>query len=140
MQFYRAAIDLKYKSSGLPDSLLFKPYLFTGSLLYSHNKFDSAMHYYKLAENVLLKYNNRLQEKERLYNTLGAMYYETGNYRLARNYLLKAIEVLQPNHPFYKELLVNYKINLASVLNKLEDYDEANSIYQQLLQTNINTN
>ena len=140
LQFYRAAIELKYKSSGLPDSLLFKPYLFTGSLLYSHNKFDSAMHYYKLAENVLLKYNNRLQEKERLYNTLGAMYYETGNYRLARNYLLKAIEVLQPNHPFYKELLVNYKINLASVLNKLEDYDQANSIYQQLLQSNINTN
>ena len=140
LDYYRTSIKLKSKFPGLPDSLFFKPYLFTGSLLYSKNKFDSAMHFYKLAENVLLKYDNRLQEKERLYNTLGAMYYETGNYRLARNYLNKAIEVLQPTHPYYKELLVNYQINLASVLNKLEEYDEAYSIYLALLKTNINTN
>ena len=74
LHYYRTSIKLKSKFPGLSDSLFFKPYLFTGSLLYSKNKFDSAMHYYKLAENVLLKYDNKLQEKERLYNTLGAMY------------------------------------------------------------------
>ena len=140
LTYYKQAIELKKRTKTLPDSLLFKPYLFTGSILYTKHKFDSAMLYYKQAEKILVEYDNKLDERERLYNTLGAMYYETGNYRLARNYLLKAIEVLPISDPYYKELLVNYKINLASVLNKLEEYDEANKIYQDLLKTKINRN
>ena len=48
--------------------------------------------------------------------------------------------MLPVNDPYYKGLLVNYKINLASTHTKLEEFDEANSIYQSLLPLAINRN
>ncbi|HEX6333201.1 MAG TPA: CHAT domain-containing tetratricopeptide repeat protein, partial [Flavisolibacter sp.] len=129
---YKLAIRTKQQSS-LADSLLFTPYLYAGNLFYQMNQFDTAAFYFQQAERVQALYRTPLQETERLYNVLGVLNYEKGDYRHARNYFLKAIEVLQPSHPFYRELYTNYHINLAQVYFRLEDYDEANTIYQKLL-------
>lgn len=139
VSFYQTAIQVK-KSAQLPDTLFFKPYLYAGIIYYNQNKFDSALQFFRVAESLQKKYNNRLQEGERLYNIVGVLYYERGNYRQAENYFQKAIEVLPPQHEAYKNLYVNYHINLAQIYLKLEDYDKANSIYQKLLPLNIMTN
>lgn len=135
---YLKSIELKSKLDNLPDSLLFKPYLYFGIILYNENYFDSSLSIFKKAEQIAQSYHESLSEIERLYNTLGALYYETGNYRQAKNYIEKSLQVIPRSNPYYKELVINYKINLASILTKLEDFDEANSIYQEILPLNIN--
>ncbi|RYF82736.1 MAG: tetratricopeptide repeat protein [Chitinophagaceae bacterium] len=128
VSFYREAIAVKERSS-LPDSLLFKPYLYAGIIFYNQNKFDTAVRFFKQAETVQANYNNRLAEAERLYNILGVLYYEKGNYKQAQNYFQKALLLLPVTNPYYNELFVNYKINLAQLHMRLEEYDKANEIY-----------
>ncbi len=135
---YLGAIAIKNKVPFLADSFFFKPYLYYGIILYHENQFDSSLGIYKKAELIHKKYAKPLQETERLYNTLGALYYEIGNYRQAKNYTEKSLAVIPPANPYYKELVVNYKINLASILTKLEEFDEANRIYQEILPLHIN--
>lgn len=135
---YLKAIAIYPRAPGLSDSFLFKPLLFTGIIYYGLSQFDSALYYFKKAEQTGEKYSKAPAGSNRLYNALGALYYETGNYRQAKNYFSKAISILNPAEPSYRDLLINYKINLAAVLMRLEEYDEANSIYQDLLPYNIN--
>ncbi|HET9744680.1 MAG TPA: CHAT domain-containing protein [Chitinophagaceae bacterium] len=137
-QHYIHAIELKKNLPTLADSFLFKPYLYTGIILYIENLFDSSLAIYKKAENIASSYRVLLQETERLYNTLGALYYETGNYRQAKNYIEKSLSLIPKSNPYYKQLVVNYKINLASILTKLEEFDEASRIYREIVQLDIN--
>lgn len=134
---YRKAIELKERLPQLPDSFLFKTHLYAGIINYQMNFFDSALHHYKTAERIAGRYEKPLSESQRLYNTLGVLYYETGNYRQAKNYFEKALSVLTPATPFYQALSVNYRNNLASVYIRLEEYDKADSIYKSLLAYNI---
>lgn len=139
VRFYSAAIAAQ-KNTTLPDTLLFKPYLYSGIIYYNRNQFDSAIGFFKQAEALQRKTESRLQESERLFNVMGVLYYERGNYRQAENYFQKAIEVLDPEHESYRNLYVNYYINLAQIYLKLEEYDKANTIYQKLLPMQIMTN
>jgi CHAT domain-containing protein/Tfp pilus assembly protein PilF len=133
---YLTAISLKAKLPALADSFLFSPLLFTGAIYYSQNQFDSALLFYKKAEQLNDLYKKQLNKSQRLYNLLGVMYYETGNYGQARNYFEKAIALL-PANASDKTLLANYKINIASLLVKLEDFSQAQSVYQSVLPYNI---
>ncbi|MGZ5221401.1 MAG: tetratricopeptide repeat protein, partial [Chitinophagaceae bacterium] len=137
--YYKQAIVTKEKTS-LTDSLLFKPYLYAGIILYNQNKFDTAIRFFKKAEMVQAAYHNKLSEGERLYNILGVLYYERGDYKQAKNYFQKALALLPVTNPYYNELFVNYNINLAQLHLRLEEYDIANEIYQQLLPRKINLN
>ena len=139
IQFYDIAMAA-HKHTGLADSLLFKPYLFKGIILYNQNKFDSARFYFEAAEKVQLQYRQPLSENQRLYNSLGAMYFATGNYNSAKIYFQKALDVLPKSNPYYKELLVNYSINQAASHVMLEEYNEANEIYQKLIPYGLNLN
>jgi CHAT domain-containing protein/Tfp pilus assembly protein PilF len=137
---YLLAIVLKNKTPAIADSFLFQPFLFTGRIYYTQNEFDSAYIFFKKAENISEKYLITLNEEERLHNGLGGMYYETGNYKQAKNYFEKAIGLLSLTNPFYKDFLVKYKSNIASSLLKLEKFTEADSIYKSILPFKINTN
>lgn len=119
--------------AAIQDSVLFLPYLYTGAVYYTLNQFDSALFYYKKAEQVNDKYNKPLNESQRLYNRLGVMFYETGNYNQARNYFEKAIALFSGTSGTDNSLVTNYKINIASILVKLEDYDAARKVYESLL-------
>jgi CHAT domain-containing protein len=137
---FKKAIALKKNVSVLEDSLLFKPLIYSGLITISEDALDTAMIYLQQAEAIQLKYAIKLSESERLYNILGSIFYKTGDFRKAKNYFQKAVDVLPKNIAYYKDFYVKYNINLAQVLTKLEQYDEANSIYKKLLSFNSNTN
>lgn len=135
--FYRKAIAscLRY---GLPDSLLFKPYLYTGSAYYQLHSFDSSTYYLRRAEAVLRKFPG-LRETSRLYNSFGAIYYEAGNYQQSINYFRKAIQVDEPlNRPDKAAYVYSYKSNIASALRHLEQYDAAAAMYRSMMPLNVN--
>ncbi|MEJ7610243.1 MAG: CHAT domain-containing tetratricopeptide repeat protein [Ferruginibacter sp.] len=138
--FYNAALSLRPRLKTAPDSLFFKPTLFVGSIHYTRNLFDSALLFYKQAERIADKYPTPLEESERLYNRLGAMYFESGNYRMAGNYFQKALTLLSPANPSYRDLLVNYKMNIAANLVRTEDFQQAEAIYRSILSYNIHLN
>jgi CHAT domain-containing protein len=134
---YLTAIHLKKKLPAIADSFLFSPLLFTGAIYYSQNQFDSALLLYKEAEQINDIYKNPLNESQRLYNRLGVMYYEMGNYRQARNYFEKAIAFVSNTDPDNISQLANYKINLASLNINLEEYKDAKIVYSSLLSYNV---
>src|SRR5215831_12584593 len=109
---YNHAIALATKTASLKDSAFFPPLLYSGIIYYQQSLFDSALLRFKQAEEIDDRYGSKLKESERLYNNLGVLHYEMGNYRQGKNYFGKAIAVLQPSNIYYKPLLVNYKINL----------------------------
>jgi CHAT domain-containing protein/tetratricopeptide (TPR) repeat protein len=130
---YNAAIAQHSRASLIPDSILFKAYLYSGAMYYSRNLFDSALMRYKQAETIATKYQEALPEASRLYNSLGVLYYETGNYSQGGSYFKKSIATLSPASPYYEDLLVNYKINLAQMLVKEESFVAADSMYRDIL-------
>lgn len=136
LHHYNEAIASAEKKHTLADSFLFKPLVYAGFIYANQNKLDSAMLYFNRAETIQEAYSVKLAESERLYNNLGAMYFEYGNYRQAKNYFQKAADVLPKTHEYYRDLFINYHINLATVLFKMENYDSANTIYQKLLPYN----
>ena len=144
--FQRQAIALYKKAIAcrsaynLPDSLQFKPYLYCGSACFFLNLFDSSLYYLKKAEAILLKFPAQ-QGSQRLYNSFGALYYESGNYSQSINYFRKAIQLnLRNNHPEEKGLRYSYKSNIASALRRMGDYNSAVSMYKSLIPLSINTN
>src|SRR4051812_10037198 len=126
----------KARTSGLADSLVFKPYLFIGTAYYALNNFDSASYYFERAEAIVLKYP-RISDRERLYNKSGTLYYETGNYIQSKYYFEKALTSLDTTDIRNRYLYVNYKNNIASALRKLKQPAEALAIYQSLLPLGI---
>ena len=132
LQAFQSAITTFPAQQQLPDSLLFKPYLYAGSLHYLLNNLDTAVTYYKKAEAVSRQYP-AVSESERLYNKLGALYYETGDYRRSIPYYEKALSKVMEKKPADTNFIVNYKNNIASSLLKLGMYAPALDIYKELL-------
>lgn len=133
-QNYLSAIALKTKmQQSLPDSILFLPYLYTGAIYYTETQVDSALYYYKKAEELNDRYSKPLGQSQRLYNRLGVMFYENGNYNQARNYFEKAIALHETTAGSSNNLSATYKINIASILIKLEEYEQARQVYEGLL-------
>jgi len=132
LQYFNASISAWKMGRGLPDSLLFQPYLYTGSIYYTLNELDSAIWYYKKAEDITSKYFS-LSESERLYNKLGALYYETGDYRKSTHYFEKALALVQGRKPLNEFFIVNYKNNIGTALLKLGEYGAALDIFKDLL-------
>ncbi len=137
---YALAVRSQQRTDKLPDSFLFKPLLFIGSVYYSQHAFDSAVTYYKKAEIITSRYTETLDGEQRLYNRLGVIHYETGNYKQAKNYFEKALSLLPASDPLYKEFKANFQNNIASALLNLEQYDTARHIYLQLLPLEIYKN
>lgn len=134
--YYLSALSLREKGK-IPDSLCLEPVLFTGRILYGEEQLDSAYLYLKRAEQISDKYNDRLESSERVYNLLGVIHYEKGDYRQAVNYFEKALSLVSP---LAKSLQVNYKINIASALMKIDEDVLARAIYEDLLRLNVYNN
>lgn len=132
---FAAATALKKSSPKLPDSIFFKPLLFAGASYYNQSNFDSALYFFKKADTIATQYP-AIDESERLYNKMGALYYQTGNYKQSINYFNKTISSLSKDRPDYRELFVQYNINLGAVYFKLKDYEQAMAIYKELLPFN----
>lgn len=139
LNFFLESIRLKSKFSSIPDSLLFKAYLFTGNEYHNIFNMDSALYYYKQAEYLLDKYP-AISEGERLYNQAGVLYYETGEYKKSITYFKKALSIVEHQVPVNKEFVVTYENNIASAFRKSGDFEQAETLYKSLLPHNINKN
>ncbi|MBC8034715.1 MAG: CHAT domain-containing protein, partial [Chitinophagaceae bacterium] len=129
---YLRAIQVKRLNPAWSDSLLYLPNVYTGSAYYHLNNFDSASYFLQHAE-ALIPLFPQIQEKERLYNALGALHFENGNYLLSRNYFSLALEVLYKDQASDAIAAIPFENNVAISLFKLGMYREAVQIYQKLL-------
>jgi CHAT domain-containing protein/Tfp pilus assembly protein PilF len=132
MNYFHQVIDLKKSNQNLPDSLFFKPCLYAGSIQYELNNLDSAEYYYKKAEAIYSE-NTGLTGSERLFNKLGALYFETGDYNKSISYFEKALALVQDNSPSNLFFVITYKNNIATTLMKLGRFDQALKIFRELL-------
>lgn len=124
----------------LADSLLFKPLLYAGLIHYQRGEADSASFVFLKADAIQQQYSSPLAESQRLYNTLGVLSYDAGNYRQAKNYFQKALERINRNDPAFLDLESNYLINIAQTEMKLGAFDDAIANYQQLIHLGKNLN
>ena len=135
---YLQALACKQQLSGLKGSELFPVYLYVSATSYHLNNYDSAKLFLDEAESIIQRHPG-LPEEERLYNSLGALYYESGNYHQSMNYFTKALKCIQKTKSDQTAAVVNFQNNIAACLNKLESYREALSIYHSIVQQNILT-
>lgn len=139
LDHFQHALELGNNPGRIADSLLFQPNLFAGNACYNLQRSDSAFSFYKKAEQILQQYPD-LEEAERLFNQMGVLYYETGDYNKSVPYFNKALSLASANPEEDRMLIVNYKNNIASALRKLQHYDDAISLYRSLLPEKINAN
>lgn len=128
---YRRAIA-ECRAHRLPDSLLFIPYLYSGSAHYFLQNYDSTAHFFKQAE-ALYNRNKSFPEAQRLFNSLGILYHESGNFRQSINYFGKALQVQLRKNRHDSAAVYSYKSNIATALRNLNAYDSAASVYQSLI-------
>jgi len=131
-KFYHLALSLNEKF--LKDEALeYEACLYMGSSFYFSNVFDSSQIYFEQASTIAL-YNRNIQlpEQERLYNSLGSIYFESANYQQAKNYFDKALLISNQDPDHDIETLVGIKSNIANCLQRLNQFDSALDIYKSL--------
>ncbi len=112
----------------------YEAWLYLGSSHYFDGRIDSAKFYLEKAAHEALQANKkmRLPEQDRLYNSLGAIYFETGNYTQALNYFLLAKTVTAPGVIGYRDLITGIESNIANCFMKMNRHDTAIRILQTL--------
>ena len=118
------------------DSLYFRIYVYAGPDYYHLDNFDSAYALLNKADELAMRFPG-LHEKDRLYNALGALYYESGNYFQARNYFSRALDVIRQESPADRASVINFSNNIASCLYKLGDYQASIDLYTRLIGNGI---
>ncbi|MCU0388354.1 MAG: CHAT domain-containing protein [Chitinophagaceae bacterium] len=125
---YHSAISLNQSE---PNPVLeYEAYLYLGSAMYFNGILDSAKYYWEKTAEISIAYRNKLPlpEQDRLYNSLGAIYYESANYQQARNFLETALELASPrkvNYFDYNEYYTTLKINISKCMLKMNQKDSA---------------
>src|SRR6202012_4613204 len=76
------------------------------------------------------------EDASRLYNMLGILYYDNGNYRLAKKYFKQALEILKSKKPYDTVFAASLQTNTATSFYRLGQYREALAIYRELLSHN----
>lgn len=108
--------------------------LYIGSSMYFNGVIDSAKLYFERASEISVNNRNKLKlpEQDRLYNSLGAIYYQSANYQQALNYLQTALDFASPGAADFEELYTSIQSNIASCLLKLNLYDSSLNILRKL--------
>ena len=132
---YRRMLDVHQKD----DSLSFVAKVYAGAAYYNLNNFDSADYFLKKADLMAPEYRN-WDAEVRLYNTLGVMYYDNGNYRQGINYFNQALRLVEGRKPLDKISAINLQTNIATSFYKLGLYQDALALYKKALTWNLSTN
>jgi CHAT domain-containing protein len=125
--------------AGQNDSLSFVIQVYTGSCYYNLNNFDSASYFLLRAESLTGKVHDP-DDEVRLYNTLGVLYYDNGNYRQGKNYFSKALGIVQGRKPFDTLSAVSLETNIATSFYRLGLYRESLALYGKILQYHLFAN
>ncbi len=135
---YQQALHIKKRNPHWSDSLLYEVAGHAGSAYYHLNNFDSASYFLLQAETLSQRFPG-IPEKERLYNDLGVLYYENGNYLQSRNYFTQALVIInkKPRKDRDATWVVNFENNIAAACYKLGLYQQAIAIYQTLCSKKI---
>ncbi|HEY4290336.1 MAG TPA: CHAT domain-containing tetratricopeptide repeat protein [Puia sp.] len=132
---YRRMLDIHLKD----DSLSFVAKVYAGAAYYNLNDFDSADYFLQKADGMAPEYRN-WDAEIRLYNTLGVMYYDNGNYRQGINYFNQALRLVEGKKPLDKISAINLQTNIATSFYKLGLYQEALALYKKALIGHLSTN
>lgn len=125
-----------HRSFHLPDSILFRLYLSAGNAHYITGLFDSCVFYFSSAEKIIDQYPDA-GHAEDLYNSLGALYSESGDYTQSIHYFSKALEIIKSTRPGMDEAAYAMSMNIASALRLTGKADSAVSLYKQLFTPGI---
>ncbi|SEJ73647.1 CHAT domain-containing protein [Cyclobacterium xiamenense] len=132
---------LTARKNNLLDSLLFHSYLFMGENFFLMNQADSSIFYLNRAEAALRTKADK-NETGRLYNSLGVIYYESGNYTQAVNYFSKAKSALLEDRSLDNSTATEYALfsllsNEAAAWTNLNAFTKAADLYTQALELTI---
>jgi CHAT domain-containing protein/Tfp pilus assembly protein PilF len=135
---FAESIDLYHRSINTnqtyfkDSSLLYESWLYLGSAFYQTGQIDSAQYYFEKASLITMQQHksDSLPEQERLYNSLGAIYYESANYTQAMNYFQKALQ-----YDDDEETRVTLQSNVANCLVQLSRYNEGIKLFNSLLRS-----
>jgi CHAT domain-containing protein len=114
------------------DSLVFVTEVLVGTVYYNLDRFDSASYFLLRAEALSARFDDR-DNRVRLYNTLGALYCDNGNYRQGKNYFDHALELVRGGKQYDTAAAVSLQINIATASFRVGQYADALGIYRQLL-------
>ncbi|HMH21320.1 MAG TPA: tetratricopeptide repeat protein, partial [Puia sp.] len=121
------------------DSLDFVIQVYVGACYYNLNNFDSASYFLLRAESLIAKVRDP-DDEVRLYNTLGVLYYDNGNYRQGKNYFGRALGIVQGRKPFDTLSAVGLETNIATSFYRLGLYRESLALYEKTLRYHLVTN
>ena len=113
------------------DSLTFVAKLYIGVVYYNTSHFDSA-NYFLLNAQALVDRFKDFDDAVRVYNMLGVLYYDNGNYREGKNYFDKALELVKGKKPLDTAFARGLETNIATSFSRLGQYQEALNIYRRL--------
>ena len=131
LQEYYAALLLQQQYQ-LSDSLLFRLLLSAGNVHYNDGLFDSSVYYFSKAEKIINKYPSAGLAGD-LYNSLGALHSEAGDYMQSGIYFNKALELTKQTRPELNDAIFAMSANVASSV-RLSGYpDSALHLYKKLL-------
>lgn len=133
---YCKSLTIKKLDNTASDSLVIMTYINVGASYYYLNDFDSAS-YYLLKADALMNRFPELEYKVRLYNTLGVLYHDNGNYLQCKNYFSQALDIIKSKKPFDTISAVSVEINIATSLSRLGLYDDALKLYKKMLSYNL---
>ncbi|HEV2355410.1 MAG TPA: hypothetical protein VGR89_14265, partial [Puia sp.] len=114
------------------DSLTFVLWVYAGTSYYNLNDFDSARYYLRDAESRSSRYADPA-DNVRLYNTLGVLYYDNGNYEQGKNYFNHALNIVKGRRPFDTAAAVSLQTNIATCYYHLGLFAESLEMYRRVL-------
>jgi len=121
---------LKYSST---PNQQFTNYVLAGAGYYNLNNFDSATYFLLRAVQRPDSLGTR-EDRMRLFNPLGVLYYDNGNYLQSKNYFSQALLLIDSKGLTDKYSL---ELNIAACCFKLGLYDQALSIYKKVLNAHM---
>ena len=110
----------------------FKMFVYAGAGYYKLNNFDSASYYLLQAEKNIV-HIDALEDQVRLYNTLGVLYYDNGNYLQSKNYFTRALRLVEANGQSDPLITYSLRLNTATCSYKLGLFEQALDIYRNCL-------
>lgn len=125
---YCQALSFHSKS----DSLTFVLHVYIGTSYYNLNSFDSARYFLRDAESHSSGFKDP-EDNVRLYNTLGVLYFDNGNYEQGKNYFNQALAIVKNRKPFDTASAVSLQTNIATCFYHLGLFRESLGIYHQIL-------
>jgi CHAT domain-containing protein len=109
----------------------FRICVLAGAAYYNLNNFDSATYFLLQAEQIPGEVGSA-EDRVRLYNTLGVLYYDNGNYLQSKNYFSQALRMIE-SKDLPDDLKIYTQLNLATCSYKLGLFDQTLTIYKKLL-------